>query len=734
MMKVAVTLLLVSLVAAAPTAPQKKASLAAKHSKSVAKKDSPVTKVVELIEELKAKITADGKNEQEIYDKYACWCEETTARKSAMIEAAKDGISRLGNMVLSKKGESNALGQEIAELEGNIAKNEKAQAKATAIREKENGEYQGDKAEMENAIGALEKAVVALSGAGTKGELLQQKDMGILQAASGVRDALHALPENHKISPDQMALLANFMKGPEDYYNDKAAAKSSYSPASTTIMGILKDMYDTFTQNLEGQTQSEATSQKNYEDMMAVKSKELADLQETTAKAKATKAEADRTLADANQEMEDTTAQMKEDTLFFDDTKSACATKADEWMERVRLRTEELAGIEKALEVLTDPEAKKLFEKAIKPGKETFFLQVEEEQEAPEQKAFKVLQKMAAKSHSIRLAALAASVRTANAGNFGKVIDAVEDMISVLKQEEQVDIDQRDWCKETTFTRETEKSRYEYKIEKTEAKIEKLNKKKEELEDSIVATDAEILATQEEVQAMEDARVAENDEFLKAKEDDEAAAELLGVAIGHLSAFYGNNDIDQGEVQGSVNLVQVKAAVHGPDDAPDATFSGKGKSSGESKGIVSILTMLKEDLEDEVKNGIKNEASAQTEFQKQRDAANNLIASLEEKKTNLNDAKSDTEEKINNAEDLQSDTEGLKGAKEEELSEMKPDCDWILENFELRAERRKAEMEGLMDAEGLLAGAGGTVFAQTGPHSFEETTFGTGLSFLQKRQ
>ena len=50
---------------------------------------------------------------------------------------------------------------------------------------------------------------------------------------------------------------------------------------------------------------------------------------------------------------------------------------------------------------------------------------------------------MAAKSNSFRLASLAASVRTANAGNFGKVIDAEVDMIAVLKQEEQVNIDQR---------------------------------------------------------------------------------------------------------------------------------------------------------------------------------------------------------------------------------------------------------------------------------------------------
>ena len=99
---------------------------------------------------------------------------------------------------------------------------------------------------------------------------------------------MHTLPENPKISRDQMALLASLMKEPADYYNDKAAAKSSTTPASTTIMRTLKDVNDTFTQNLEGQTRPEATSQKNYEDMMAVKSKGLADPQETTAMKKAT--------------------------------------------------------------------------------------------------------------------------------------------------------------------------------------------------------------------------------------------------------------------------------------------------------------------------------------------------------------------------------------------------------------------------------------------------------------
>jgi hypothetical protein len=578
---------------------------------------SPVTKVVELIEELKAKIEADAIAEQKIYDKYACWCETTTARKATAIEDAKVSIESLGHKVLSNKGKSATEGSEIADLNKDISKNEDAQAKATAIREKENGDYQANKAEMEQAIGSLEKAVVVLSGAGTKGELIQQqKEMSLLAVATGVRSAVQVMPEGAKLAPAQLALLSKFMQSPQDYYEDKAAAKSSYSPASTTIMGILKDMYDTFTANLETETQNEATSQKNFEAVMAVKAEELASLQDVLQKTEASKAETDKTLADTAQELEDTTVQMKEDTVFFDETKAACKTKADDWGERTRLRTQELAGINKALEVLTSDDARALFNKAIKPGKETF-LQIEQETaHAPQVRAFRALKKVAGKSHSLRLASLAASVRTANAGNFQVVIDEVEKMIQVLKDEEQGDIDQRDWCKETTFVKETEASRYAYKIEKTEAKITKLNEKKQELEDAIVATDAEILATQEEVAAMEAARTADNGAYLQAKADDEAAAQLLGVAIGHLSAFYDNESIDQGEIQGSINLMQKKQPAFdvSEDQAPDASFSSGDKSAGESKGIVSIMTMLKEDLEDEVSNGVKAEEAAQTEF------------------------------------------------------------------------------------------------------------------------
>merc|ERR1719502_2011882 len=366
-------------------------------------------------------------------------------------------------------------------------------------------------------------------------------------------------------------------------------------------------MYDTFSMNLEKATEVEAVAQKNYESLIGVKENEMATLVDARKKKEGEKADAEKDLADNSQELDDTTKQMKADTKFFDETKAACQTKADEWTERVRARTEELAGINKALEILTGDDAKALFNKAIKPGKETFLQTgIVSSESQPQTQAYKALKAHATKAKSLRLAAIAATLRTG--GHFDAVIAEIDKMMATLKEEEKGDIEQRDWCKEETFKNEQEASRYEYKIERTDAKIMKLTSKLEELEGTLQATIASILATKDDISAMEDARKEQHAAFESAKSDDEGAVKLLAAAIESMTAFYKNNKIGMGEIQGAAQaLVQEPVFEVSADQAPDASFSSSGKSSGESKGIVSIMTMIKEDLEDEISNGVKSE-------------------------------------------------------------------------------------------------------------------------------
>merc|ERR1719313_1334813 len=157
----------------------------------------PMEKVVELLEELQAGMERDQKADQALYDKYACWCEETTGKYAEAIKKSQAEIERLGTLILEKKGEIAVLSAEIEKLNQEIADNKESQAKATSIRSKENEAFMAEKIELEQAIAALEKAITVLGGAGTgKTGLLQggTSTFERIKTVAELKTALRALP------------------------------------------------------------------------------------------------------------------------------------------------------------------------------------------------------------------------------------------------------------------------------------------------------------------------------------------------------------------------------------------------------------------------------------------------------------------------------------------------------------------------------------------------------------
>merc|ERR1719243_158046 len=492
-------------------------------------------------------------------------------------------------------------------------------------------------------------------------------------------------------------------------------------------------MYDTLAMNLEHATEVEATRFKNFEGVSALSAKERHTLTITKTKKEDEKADAEKVQADAQQAHDDTRAEMEASVLLFDDTKKVCTSKSIEWSERVRARTEELAGIDKAIEILGSDDAKALFNKAIKTGKETF-LQVASSHGSSQQEVqrhvFDVLKTAATASKSLRLASLAASVR--QEGHFGMVVQEVEKMISELEKEQKDDFDHKDWCKEETFKNEQEASRYEYAIEKLNGKLAKFHAEVEELEAVRAQTIKEIRDVRDQIQKMEDKRKEEHEVFQGKKADDEGASQLLAAAIESLSAFYKNNDTGMGEIQGSINLLQKREPVFevSADQAPDATFTSAGKSTGASKGIISTLTMIKEDLDDEIANGIKEDVATQTLFEEQLTAAKTLEQDLINKKTDLEEAIAAANDEIDAHNEEKADRQGDRDAEHEYLWSIKPDCTWILNTFDDRRKKRDTEIAGLRESIGMLQGAmeeanaGGEAMALTQKQvSFDDSSF-----------
>merc|ERR1719498_1225340 len=150
---------------------------------------TPMARTVQLIEGLEKQVKADGKQEQEDFDKYACWCEKTMERKAGDISAAKELITETEILIKKLKGEIASHGAEIDQLNKDIAQNNEAVKDATEVRDKEHKGYAGERTESEQCIGALEAAIKVLTGAGTKkaGFLETLHEAELMSVVAGVK-------------------------------------------------------------------------------------------------------------------------------------------------------------------------------------------------------------------------------------------------------------------------------------------------------------------------------------------------------------------------------------------------------------------------------------------------------------------------------------------------------------------------------------------------------------------
>merc|ERR1719316_1788948 len=181
-----------------------------------------------------------------------------------------------------------------------------------------------------------------------------------------------------------------------------------------------KDMYDTFAADLESSNKDESALQKAFEDHIAAKEKANSDLKREILSKEEQSAQKSSELAETEATLAATTEQKGSDEQIFESTRESCKAKSEEWDERGRLRTEQLVGINKALEILTSDENRDIFIKSTGTTvRDTYgsegvaglsFAQVEQTKD-PRQKAFLLIKQMVKGTQNLRLARIAALVR-----------------------------------------------------------------------------------------------------------------------------------------------------------------------------------------------------------------------------------------------------------------------------------------------------------------------------------
>merc|ERR1719261_1554132 len=97
-------------------------------------KGNPVIKVIDLLKDMLKQLEKEAEEDEDAYEKLACWCETNDKEKTKAIADAESHINDLTSRIEELSALSATLNTEIKNLEAEVKEDQDALDKATAIR------------------------------------------------------------------------------------------------------------------------------------------------------------------------------------------------------------------------------------------------------------------------------------------------------------------------------------------------------------------------------------------------------------------------------------------------------------------------------------------------------------------------------------------------------------------------------------------------------------------------
>merc|ERR1711920_282261 len=225
---------------------------------------------------------------------------------------------------------------------------------------------------------------------------------------------------------------------------------SEYAPQSGEIIGILKQMGDTMAANLASATSEEEAAIKTFDGLVQAKKQEIEALTSTVEGKTKQIGELGVSIVRMQDDLAETQGTLAEDKAFLADLSKSCATKTSEWEARSKTRTEELVALADTIKVLNDDDALELFKQTL-PSSSSSLLQVASA--APRQlEALSAIRSSVQKAivqdkPGLELLVLALTgKKAATSGGFDKVIQMIDNMVGILKTEQDDDDHKKEYC------------------------------------------------------------------------------------------------------------------------------------------------------------------------------------------------------------------------------------------------------------------------------------------------
>jgi len=475
---------------------------------------NPIRKVVNMLQKMQQKVTAESEKKEAMFDKFMCYCKNADGTLGQAISDAQTKIPQVGSSIKESTASKKQLEADLKEAQVDRVEAKDAIKTATALREKEAVAFSAKKSELDANIGALSKAIPAIEK-GMSGAFLQTTSAAVLRQISVSADMI----------PADRDLLASFL-----------SEGDSYAPKSGAISGILQTLKDEMSKDLATATSDENSSISSFDGLVASKNKEI------QAQTKAIESKTMRVgnlgvkIAQMENDLEDTQEGLVQDQQFYADLDKTCALKKAEWAAYKKIEAEELVALADTIKVLNDDDTLELFKKTLPAAGSSSFVQVAVNKKALTQHVLDAL--MAGRVHQAdpRLDLIEMAMKGKKIG-FGKILKMIDGLVVELKAEQGMDESKKSYC-ESEFDKNEDKKKgleqdvadLEKAIEDGQESITTLTSELEALEDGIKKLDKSVSEQTEQ-------RKEEHDNFVESNAQNIAAKDVLAFAKNRLNKF-----------------------------------------------------------------------------------------------------------------------------------------------------------------------------------------------------
>lgn len=622
-----------------------------------------------MMNDLVVKAEAERKDEEVKMSAYGQWCTNTIRQKSESVEAAEQKMEELKANIQQNKVDIQRTTNEISGHDQDIEQWQGDQSAATKVREIENKDYKTITTDYTESLDALARAITTL----------RNREDDVAQAL------IQKISRSRMISKADRRHLLN-LAAQEPFIDREAPKANAYEFQAGGVVDMLQKLKSQFQGELEAEQKKEMNSKHAYEQMMQELDGELKSSSAARERASVSKQRAAQALASNKGELAETTESRNDDRKYGEDTTAMCQGKKRAFQDRKKLREEEIAAIQKAIEIIGSPEVAGSAATHLPSLLQRSFLQVAVDATQWRGLAASLLRR----SGSPALLELSGKVMK---DPFKSVRKMVSEMIFNLKQEALAEAEHHGWCQAELKSNKVTRNGL------SDA-VESLSTDKEELTATILKTKqdtadlaAEVADLQASMAEATENRAAEKAKNAQTVKDAKAAQEAVLRALTILREFY--------EKAAAATAL---AQVGGPaDDAPESfdpqAFTG---NQGTSGGVVGMVEVIQSDFTRLESETVASETTAAKEYASfmqdgkvdlavksatitgNNEKVERLSVDLEQTKKDLNGSSSELD------------------AAQKYFEELKPQCVIPPVSYEERVQKREDEIQSLKEALDIL--------------------------------